>query len=276
LDPFDDLWREHRAHVLNVAFRMLGNIGDAEDVVQEAFARLSRADLDEINDVRGWLIVVVGRLCLDHLGTARVRRERQYSPDSVPFTLAGGGDPAHRVTLDERVREAMAIVLQQLTPAERTVFVLHEVFQYPFDTISEVVGRSPAACRQLSSRARRHLEDVAPERAQFLEPETERRIADEFVLACASADLQRLLKLLDPDVVGHANVGGIALEQHGSERVAQNALRIFGNPAVALVTQPTGLFAFRNRELMAVLALETNNGLITHIEAVADPRLAST
>jgi RNA polymerase sigma-70 factor (ECF subfamily) len=273
LDPFDDLWREHRAHVLNVAFRMLGNIGDAEDVVQEAFVRLARTDLDEINDVRGWLVVVVGRLCLDHLGTARVRRERQYAPDSAPFIGTGAGDPADRITLDERVRDAMAIVLQQLTPAERTVFVLHEVFQYPFDTVSDIVGRTPAACRQLASRARRRLEDLTPESGDFV---AEPRVADEFLLACASGDVQRLLKLLDPQVVGHATVGGIAVEQHGSERVAQNALRIFGNPAVALVTQPTGLLAFRNRELMAVLAFETNDGLITHIEAVADPRLATS
>jgi RNA polymerase sigma-70 factor (ECF subfamily) len=270
LDPFDDLWREHRAHVLNVAFRMLGNIGDAEDVVQEAFTRLARTDLDAITDVRGWLIVVVGRLCLDHLGTARVRRERQHAPESRAFTQSGGGDPADRITLDERVRDALAVVLQQLTPAERTVFVLHEVFQYPFDTVSEIVGRSPAACRQLASRARRHLEEAAPDSSQFL---VEQQIADEFLLACASGDVQRLLKLLDPDVVGHAHVAGVEIEQHGRDRVAQNALRIFGNPAVVLVSQPAGLFAFRDRELMAVLAFETRAGAITQIDAVADPRI---
>jgi RNA polymerase sigma-70 factor (ECF subfamily) len=272
LDPFDDLWREHRAHVLNVAFRMLGNIGDAEDVVQEAFTRLARSDIDAINDVRGWLIVVVGRLCLDYLKTARVRREQQHAPDSGAFAQPSGVDPADRITLDERVRDALAIVLQQLTPPERTVFVLHEVFQYPFDTVSEIVGRSPAACRQLASRARRRHEDVAPEISRFL---AEQRVADEFILACASGDVQRLLKLLDPDVVGHAHVGGIDLEQHGPDRVAQNALRIFGNPAVILVTQPAGVFAFRDRELMAVLAFESRDGIITHIDAVADPRIAA-
>jgi RNA polymerase sigma-70 factor (ECF subfamily) len=271
LDPFDDLWREHRAHVLNVAFRMLGNIGDAEDVVQEAFTRLARTDIDAINDVRGWLIVVVGRLCLDHLKTARVRRERQHAPDSGAFVQPAGGDPADRVTLDERVGDALAVVLQKLTPPERTVFVLHEVFQYPFDTVSEIVGRSPAACRQLASRARRRLEDLAPDSSLF---SVEQRVADEFILACASGDVQRLLKLLDPDVVGHAHVGGIDVEQHGPDRVAQNALRIFGNRAVVLVSQPTGIFAFRDRELMAVVAFETQAGVITHIDAVADPRLA--
>jgi RNA polymerase sigma-70 factor (ECF subfamily) len=273
LDPFDDLWREHRAHVLNVAFRMLGNIGDAEDVVQEAFTRLVRADVDTINDVRGWLIVVVGRLCLDHLGTARARRERQYAPESSAFARSAGGDPADRITLDERVRDALAVVLQQLTPPERTVFVLHEVFLYPFDTVSEIVGRSPAACRQLASRARRRLEDAAPESSRFL---VEQRVADEFILACASGDPQRLLKLLDPEVVGHANVGGVAVEQHGRDRVVQNALRIFGNPAVVLVGESAGILAFRDRELMAVVAFEARAGMITHIDAVADPRIVSS
>ncbi|HET9730620.1 MAG TPA: sigma-70 family RNA polymerase sigma factor [Acidimicrobiia bacterium] len=282
VDQFDELWRGHRAHVLNVAYRMLGNIGDAEDVVQEAFARLSRADLDSIRDVRGWLVVVVGRLCLDHLGTARVRRERQHAPDSRAFASGTGAvDPADRITLDDSVREAFLVVLQQLTPAERTVFVLHDVFQYPFETVADIVGRTATACRQLASRARHRIETRAPESARFVvELSDERRIADEFVVACAGGDVRALVQLLDPGVVGHARVAGVAVEQVGRDRVLQNVLRFFANPGITLVTQlvdgRAGVFAFRNRELLAVLAFDTDAGVITHIDGVADPRIASS
>src|SRR5205807_9173708 len=116
----DDIWREHRTYLLSVAFRMLGNIADAEDVVQDAFTRLLRSDVTEINDVRGWLVVVVSRLCLDHVGTARVRRETQRPHEHPAFDRrAGDADPADRVTLDDHVRSALLVVLSQLSPAER-------------------------------------------------------------------------------------------------------------------------------------------------------------
>ncbi|MCU1449747.1 MAG: polymerase subunit sigma, partial [Acidimicrobiales bacterium] len=151
----DELWQEHRRYVLDIAFRMLGRISEAEDAVQEAFVRLVDADLDEIDDVRAWLVVVVGRICLDHLGSARVRHDARIEQ---PFEIIGeGADPADRVTLDDSIRMALAVVLERLTPPERAAFVLHDVFQFSFDDVAAIVGRSPAACRQLASRARRRI-----------------------------------------------------------------------------------------------------------------------
>src|SRR5438105_3761250 len=149
-------WRDHRRHVLDIAFRMLGNLSEAEDVVQEAYTRLLRVDLDAIDDVGGWLVVVVSRLCLDRL---RFDRRHPTAPDeSLGDRPAEGAlDPADRVTLDDSVRIALHRVLERLTPAERTAFVLHDVFRYPFEAVADIVGRTPAACRQLASRARRAI-----------------------------------------------------------------------------------------------------------------------
>src|SRR5204863_4224364 len=136
-------WREHRRHLLDVAFRMLGNLSDAEDVVQEAFARLVPATLDEIDDVGGWLVVVVSRLCLD-----RLRAQRRHPTVAAAADREGGADgptsadPADRVTMDDNVRIALHVMLERLTPAERTAFVLHDVFQYSFEAISDIVGRT--------------------------------------------------------------------------------------------------------------------------------------
>src|SRR5881227_2391034 len=156
-----EAWRDHRQYVLDVAYRMLGSVTDAEDVVQETFARLLRAE-DEIADVRGWLVVVATRLCLDQLRSARAKREAYvgpWLPEPVVESAGAPVDPADRITLDDSVRMAMLVVLERLTPAERAAFVLHEVFRFSFDDVSTIVGRSPEACRQLASRARRRIEE---------------------------------------------------------------------------------------------------------------------
>src|SRR5262249_36500865 len=155
---FEALWRQDRARMLGFARRTLGDAGEAEDVVQEAFGRLARVELDELDDVHGWLAVVVRRLGLDRIRSARLRHESVTLgslPDgtiSLPPELAA--DPADRVTLDDQVQLALAVVLQRLSPAERTAFVLHDIFGFPYAAVSEVVGRSTVACRQLASRAR--------------------------------------------------------------------------------------------------------------------------
>ncbi len=145
---------------------MLGDIGAAEDVVQDAFSRLLRTTPGEIDDARGWLIVVTSRLCLDQIRSARARRERPHDANQIEF-VAGGqaltvrdtlADPADRVTLDDNVRLALLVVLQRLSPAERVVFVLHDIFAVPFDSIAQTVGRSAASCRQLARRARQKIE----------------------------------------------------------------------------------------------------------------------
>src|SRR5438309_8567749 len=151
-----ELWTSHHRFLLDVAYRLLGSYNEAEDTVQEAFTRLLRTDLDPIEDVRAWLVVVVSRLCLDQLRSARMRRE-SYVGAWFPEPLIGSRDaqdPSDMVTLDESVRMAFLIVLERMSPAERVVFVLHDVFEFPFEKVASIVSRSPAACRQLASRVR--------------------------------------------------------------------------------------------------------------------------
>src|ERR671911_838001 len=154
-------WRDHHRYLLDVAFRVLGSIGEAEDVVQEAYARLMNVDLDELDDVRAWLVVVVSRLCYDQLRSARWQRQTPSAapPENRPAAQPGPPtDPADRVTLDDEVRMALHVLLARLTPAERTAYVLHDVFKYSFDDIADIVGRTPAASRQLAARARQRIQ----------------------------------------------------------------------------------------------------------------------
>src|SRR5258708_8699477 len=154
-------YADHRPYLVDLAFRMLGDIGGAEDVVQDAFSRLMRADLGEIEDERGWLIVVTSRLCLDQIRSARSRRERAHDAIAIEFVAPPAepalADPADRVTFDDGVRLALLVVLQRLSPAERVAFVLHDIFRLPFDEVAETVGRSTPACRQLARRARQKI-----------------------------------------------------------------------------------------------------------------------
>jgi RNA polymerase sigma-70 factor (ECF subfamily) len=278
----DDVWRDHRAYLVDLAFRMLGNIQGAEDVVQEAFTRLLSADLEEIEEVRGWLIVVVSRICLDQLGSARARREASVASieDHVSSSTSLDADPADRVTLDDTIRMALLVVLQQLSPPERAVFVLHDVFRLSFDATADIVGRSPAACRQLASRARRRID--AEGGAGRFSPgvEEQHQVAEHFIAACAGGDLESLLRLLDPKVVGDVDLGpGLPARApfEGHQRVAAGILSFFG-PATGttLVSQPVngqpGVLAFRDRTLYGVFAFQVVGGRICDIHGVLDPR----
>jgi RNA polymerase sigma-70 factor, ECF subfamily len=293
--PFGGAWREHRRYVLDVALRMLGDLGEAEDVVQEAFIRLARTDLDEIDDVRAWLLTVVSRLCLDQLRSARRQRQEPLEDDNDgPAALdrvasTAAVDPADRVTLDDSVRLALTVMLERLTPAERTAFVLHDVFQLSFDDIAGIVGRSVDACRQLASRARRHLgSDGDPTR--FVVATTDQHdAAAAFIRAASTGDLDGLLAVLDPDVDGDVDLGGGkrggALGGRGRPdwvtRVARGVLRYVGPSAgVTLVSLPTGpqpsILALRDDQAVAVLTLTVRNRRVEHIDVLADPaRLAS-
>ena len=165
-EPVVEAWNAHRPYLIDLAFRMLGDIGAAEDVVQDAFSRLLRTSPGEVEDARGWLIVVTSRLCLDQIRSARARRERPHDASEIEFVgdgrpAASPGaplDPADRVTLDDNVRLALQVVLQRLSPAERVVFVLHDIFAVPFESIAQTVGRPAASCRQLARRARQKIE----------------------------------------------------------------------------------------------------------------------
>jgi RNA polymerase sigma-70 factor, ECF subfamily len=279
---FTELWSEHRAYLVDLAFRMTGNIQDAEDVVQEAFSRLLDRDLATIDDARGWLIVVVSRICLDQLRSARKRRESATPPADESVTVATAAslpDPADRVTLDDNIRMALLVVLQQLTPAERTVFVLHDVFRFSFDAVASIVERTPAACRQVASRARHRLESETDPQRFDADLGEQQRVAQRFIAVCAGGDLDALMTLLDPDAAGTVDLGPNAAQNaplRGRTVIAPNLLRFFGPKArVTLVSQPIngnpGVLAFRDQELVGLLQLKTRDGLIYDLHAIRDP-----
>lgn len=273
-ESFDLAWKTHRAFLVDLAFRIVGDIGVAEDVVQEAFFRLMQTRLDDIDDERGWLIVVTSRLCLDHVKSASARRER-------PEDMAAPGhrerpspsiDPADRVTLDDELRLALLVVMERLTPAERVVFVLHDIFQQPFDVIALTVGRPSTACRQLASRARRKIAQ-SPNAGRTVEPAEHQELTRKFIAACSTGNLDGLVAVLDPNVTGEVDTRK-GLVVVGAERVAENIVRFWGRPTTVLVSQPLGaepaVLGFVNRKLMGVIVLTMGAGNITKIHVHVD------
>ena len=286
-DPrIGEIARNERRHLIDVAFRMLGDVSLAEDMVQEAFVRLARSDLDSINDVRGWLVVVVGRLCLDHLKSASVRREAATEHSTLALAnLASASsnddvDPADRVTLDDTVRAALLAMLEHLTPPERTVFVLHDVFQFPFDTIGSIVGRTPTACRQLASRARQRLRaDSMPVRSHIESPQ-HHVVVERFMAAAAGGDLRALMEVLDPDVSGDGTPGGVITAAgppaYGPTNVARRIIGYVGprtNTTLvsSFVNDQPAVLVTLDRKIVVVLLLNIRDGLINHMHAVGDP-----
>ncbi len=283
-DPaISTIWREHHRYLLNVAYRMLGSVSEAEDVVQEAFARLLRIDLDEIQDVRGWLVVATTRLCLDHLRSARSRREvyvGPWLPEPVIQAPGGEPDPVDRVTLDDSVRMAMLLVLERLSPAERAAFVLHDVFQFSFEEVAKIVGRTPAACRQLASRARRRVRNDTDPARFTVDPAKHREATDRFIAAASRGDLEALMQVLDPNVFGHADsggvVGGARRPIFGRRKVAQLLLQFLQRAEdVEMVPMPVngepGVLFLHNGRLMSVFALSFRDGLIDQIHVIINP-----
>jgi RNA polymerase sigma-70 factor (ECF subfamily) len=278
---FNHAWAEHHSFLLDVAYRLLGSYSDAEDVVQEAFTRLLRSDLDPIEDVRAWLLVVVSRVCLDQLRSARVRHEAYIGPWFPEPIVDESTDPESVVTLDESVRLAMLIVLERMSPAERVVFVLHDVFDLPFERIATMVDRTPAACRQLASRARRRLKDEgANDRFKFDRAE-QQRIVDAFIAATSTGEVAKLLPLLDPSVVGWADVGGtlaaVRNPNVGPQKVGDGVMYFFGPSSGSLlkpldVNGEPGIVVYRAGEVAAVIALTHKAGAITRVYVVADQR----
>jgi RNA polymerase sigma-70 factor, ECF subfamily len=278
-DPVGDAWKAHRAYLVDLAFRMLGDVGAAEDVVQEAFFRLLQAPIGDINDERGWLIVVTSRLCLDHMKSASSRRERPQDMAEQRYGDRGSSsiDPADRVTLDDEVRLALLIMLERLSPAERVVFVLHDIFQVPYDAIAVTVGSRAPTCRQLAHRARRKINQARPESSAGsagMEPAQHHLVTRAFIEACSTGDLSALLEVLDPDVSGEIDARrGVAVV--GVDRVARNILRFWGQPGTVLVAQPVcgqpAVLAFVKRKLVGVLALSIGDHKITKIHVLVQP-----
>ncbi|MFF0480688.1 sigma-70 family RNA polymerase sigma factor [Streptomyces sp. NPDC004435] len=251
-----------RGHLRAVAYRMLGSLSEAEDAVQETWFKLSRTDVGGVANLTGWLTTVIGRVCLDMLRSRGSRREDpldHFVPDPVVH-IPSAGDPEHSAELSESVGLALLVVLETLAPAERLAFVLHDMFAVSFDEIARIVDRTPAATRQLASRARRRVQDTAP--GPGPDARRQREIADAFLAASQGGDFQGLLAVLDPDAVLRADGGtllaGASKLVHGAEAIIRQALMyasfrkaslplvVNGQPAVLSVVdgKPTALMAF--------------------------------
>jgi RNA polymerase sigma-70 factor (ECF subfamily) len=277
---FTASWQAHRGYLVDLAYRMLGDVGAAEDVVQEAFTRLAGAG-EDIVDERGWLTVVTSRLCLDQIRSARARHEHPGDTalleHATPVATRRPVDPADRITLDDQVRSALAVVLARLGPDERVVFVLHDVFAVPFDAIAETVGRPVATCRQLARRARGKISQSTEGDAPV--PFAEHRIITEkFITACTNGDLDGLVSVLHPDVWGRASFGPDSSAEpqtnHGVDRVASSLMFYYHAQGAVLVTDPGGdalaLLGFIDRKQFATIQLTVVGGLIVSIDVHID------
>lgn len=274
-------YQDHRAYLVDIAFRMLGDIGAAEDIVQDAFTRLMATKPGEIEDQRGWLIVVTSRLCLDQIKSARSRRERTHDASEIEFVAPpqpGLANPADRVTFDDEVRLALLVVLQQLSPAERVAFVLHDIFRMPFDVVAQTVGRSAPACRQLASRARQKIAAGPGSARSDIASAEHRLVTEKFIAACSNGDLSGLLEVLAPDAWGDVDLGPAAARFGvvvGAENIARNLLRFWGQGAT-LVSHPVAgqpaVLAFIGRQLAGVLVFTMRGEQIQAVHVIGDPR----
>ena len=281
-DWLAERFEANRAHLRGVAYRMLGSLPEADDAVQEAWIRLSRSDTSEVENLQAWLTTVVGRVCLNMLRSRTTRRESSletHVPDPV-VSPQDGVDPEQEALLGDSVGLAMLVVLEALTPAERVAFVLHDVFAVPFEEIAPIVGRTPTATRQLASRARRRVQG-APEPDVDLDGQWV--VVDAFLAAARAGDFERLVAVLDPDVVLRADTGPdrpqLASLLHGAKAVAEQALtfRNFAAGATRVLVNgiPGGVAWSPDGRPYAVLALTVQRGRIVAIDVLADPdRLA--
>ena len=268
-------FEEHRTHLRGVAYRMLGSPSEADDAVQEAWLRVGRADTGGVANLGGWLTTVVARVCLDMLRSRKSRGEEPLGAH-LPRSIAGGAggsDPEDEALLADSVGLALLVVLNTLTPAERLAFVLHDLFAVPFDEIAPIVGRSPAAARQLASRARRRVRGVAT--VPDADRTRQREIVDAFLAASRDGDLDTLLALLDPDVVFHADGAAVAAGGVGEVRGALAVARQFSGRArlaqPALVDGAVGIVVAPRGRLFLVFGLTITGGKIAAIDVVADP-----
>jgi RNA polymerase sigma-70 factor (ECF subfamily) len=275
-----DDWEQHRRYLFAVAYRLLGSAADAEDAVQEAFLRAHTAAPADLENPRAWLVTVTSRICLDMLGSARARRET-YPGICLPEPLIGydDSDLGAATALRESVRTAVLLVLATLTPAERVAFVLHDVFGMDFDRLASVVGRTPAACRQLASRARRRVRTEAPPRPPVSDAEHQ-RVTAAFLKATADGDLTELVTLLDPRVVLRSDGGGTVpaarVPVHGPQRV-MTLLTGLGRRYTGVHARPVRLagghgFALElEATVIGVVGVEIADGRITELNLVVDP-----
>jgi RNA polymerase sigma-70 factor (ECF subfamily) len=274
-----DRFEEHRARLRAVAYRMLGSVADADDAVQDAWVRASRADASEVDNIAAWLTTIVARVCLNMLRARNVRRAEPLDarlPDPV-VTPEGRLAPEEEVLLADSVGLALQVVLDTLAPAERLAFVLHDMFDLPFDEIAPMVGRSPEAARQLASRARRRVKG-ADVPAPDPDIGRQRRVVDAFFAAARGGDFDTLLSLLDPDVVlradGFPGRPTTFVTFSGADAVVRQA-RLGANPAAqlhpALVNGLAGVVITLEGRPHAVMAFTVVGGRIVEIDVFGDP-----
>jgi RNA polymerase sigma factor (sigma-70 family) len=278
-DLLAERFEDHRAYLQSIAYRMLGTTGDADDAVQEAWLRLSRSDAESVDNLRAWLTTVVSRVCLDMLRSRRARREDFDVPEYIEpiVTELTEENPAEEAELADSVGLAMLVVLENLSPAERIAFVLHDMFGLPFSEIGEIAGRSPDAARQLASRARRQVRGSAPPPDPDLE--SQRRVVEAYLAAAREGDFEGLLALLDPDVVQrvHTAPGDRRATEpaYGAEAVARRSLARgrpfapYGRPA--LVNGNMGAVVDIEGRRFAVSAMTITNGKIAAIDFFLAP-----
>jgi RNA polymerase sigma-70 factor (ECF subfamily) len=271
-------FEEHRTHLRAVAYRMLGSLSEADDAVQEAWLRLSRSDADEIENLGGWLTTVVSRVALNMLRSRRTRREEPIDvrvPDPI-VSRAEGMDPEHEALVADSVGLALLVVLDSLAPAERLAFVLHDMFGVPFDEIAPIVDRSPAAARQLASRARRRVRGSAP----VPDPDLtrQREVVDAFFAAARDGDFEALVAVLDDDVVlrsdGGAGRPGATMVVRGARDVAGRALtyaRLSPFVRPALVNGAAGVVVTPRGRPFSVMGFTVTGGRIVAIDGLNDP-----
>ncbi|MFF5259841.1 RNA polymerase sigma factor SigJ [Actinomadura viridis] len=271
-------FEEQRGHLRAVAYRMLGSVSEADDAVQEAWLRLSCADTGEVDNLDAWLTTVVARICLNMLRSRRSRREEPvdvHVPDPI-ISPEGGADPEQEAVLADSVGLALLVVLDTLAPAERLAFVLHDMFAVPFDEIGPMIDRSPAAARQLASRARRRVQGQAP--APDPDPVRQRAVVDAFLAAARDGDFEGLVAVLHPDVVLRSD-GGTALARQtivltGARSVAAQAtmfggLSPFARPA--LINGAAGVVVTPHGRPVAVMGFTVTGGRVAAIDVIADP-----
>jgi RNA polymerase sigma-70 factor (ECF subfamily) len=272
-------FEDARPHLRAVAYRMLGSVTEADDAVQEAWLRLGRSDESALENLRGWLTTVVARVCLDLLRSRRARRE-DYVGSWLPEPIVSEdaeADPEQEALLADSVGLALLVVLETLTPAERLAFVLHDMFGVPFEEIGEIVDRSPAAARQLASRARRRVRGAAPQPDSDVA--RQREVVDAFLAASRAGDFEALIAVLDPEVVFRIDTGGTAPRARpplvGASAVARQILER-GTPLAplarpALVNGSAGAIVDIGGRPFAVVSFTVRSGRIAEIDLVADP-----
>jgi RNA polymerase sigma-70 factor (ECF subfamily) len=275
-----------RPYLLRVAYSHLGSLSEAEDLVQEAWVRLERTDREQIRNLRAWMTTVVSRLALDALSSARSRRESYvgpWLPEPLVQADPGAADPASQVDLDESVSMALLVVLESLSPAERSAFLLHDVFGYSFSEVAEIVGRSPAAARQLATRGRHAVQARRPRYPAG--PQEQREVVAAFRAAAQEGDVGSLIELLDPDVTFRSDGGGVvnaartvftgadrvariftAMAGHFGEQFRMRPIVVNGSPGLLLETG----------EYPSVIAFSLDGGRISEIDVVRNPEKLGT